>query len=78
MPFTEQVGKMRKEDRDENDWLLVGPRSTSYVLQEASRLNIGLAARSTTWRHENDIQDESHLGVMHEMLGDALGLFCVH
>ena len=75
MPFTEQVQKMRKEELDDNDWLLVGPRSTPFVLGEASRLNIGLTARSTTWRHENKVDDESHIGVTHELLSEALELF---
>jgi hypothetical protein len=37
-----------------------------------------MTARATTWRHENSIPDESHNGIVHELISEAVELFaCV-
>ncbi len=78
MSFQEQVQTMMREEFSEGDWLLVGPRSSPYCLGEVSRLNTGMVARSTSWRHENNIQDDSHFGSTHELISEAIEMFvCV-
>ncbi len=55
MSFQEQVQTMMREEFSEGDWLLVGPRSSPYCLGEVSRLNTGMVARSTSWRHRGHL-----------------------
>jgi hypothetical protein len=78
LPFPEQVFKMSSEEYNEKDWLLVGPRSAMFCLQAVAALGTGMTARSTTWRHENSIQDDSHVGMTHELISEAIELMaCV-
>ena len=78
LPFPDQVYKMSHEEYSEKDWLLVGPRSTMFCLQAVAALGTGMTARSTTWRHENSIQDDSHIGSTHELISEAIELMaCV-
>lgn len=75
MTFTQQVLIMAKEDFKETDWVLIGPRSAPYVFTEVAKLQTGMVTRSGTWRHENGIDDHSHIGQAHELISEALELF---
>ncbi len=75
MPFPEQVAKMHLEKFGDDDWILVGPRSAPYVLQEIAKTNVGAATRSVTWKHENAVPDDSHNGQLHEVISEAVDLF---
>ncbi len=78
MDFASTVRRMKQEKFDESDWMLIGPRSAPYCLNEYARGGVGTSTRSTTWRHENSVQEESHHGVTHELISEALELFaCV-
>ena len=57
---------------------LDGPRTTLYYCHEYSLSGCGPVLRHATWKHENKLQDEDRLNVLHEMLSEFLELLgCV-
>ena len=78
MSFPDQVHKMSLEVFSEDDWMMIGPRSSAFCLGEVARLNLGMVSRSNTWRHENNVAEDSRNGQVHELISEALELFiCV-
>ncbi len=75
MTFAEQVLKMAKEEFPDPDWGLLGPRSAPYCLTEYAKVGSSLVTRSSTWRHENNIDEHSHVGQIHELVSEAIDLF---
>ncbi|CAK0852610.1 unnamed protein product, partial [Prorocentrum cordatum] len=63
---------------DFDDWVLSGPRTTLYVVGEIAKMNGGPVQRHTTWKHENELTDEEHSVVAHEMLSEILELACTY
>ena len=75
MTFGSQVLRMKREEFSLADWGLVGPRSAPHYLFEISKTGMGAITRSTAWKHENHVQDDSHVGQMHELIAEALEHF---
>ena len=57
---------------------LDGPRTAQYYCFESSLSGCGPVMRHATWKHENRLQDEDRLNLIHEMLSEFLELLgCV-
>ena len=74
MDFPGQVLKMKKHEFKEDQWMLVGPRSAPFCCLAVARQQKGLVDRSVTWKHENRVEEDSHIGQMHECCSEALEL----
>lgn len=54
------------------DWALEGPRTALWYVTQVARTGTGLVARHQTWRHENKLEEESHLCSLHEIISEIL------
>ena len=60
------------------DWPLQGPHTTCWWVKQVSRTGTGFVARHHTWRHENNVPEDSKNCMVHEVVCEALELLgCV-
>jgi len=61
-----------------DDFALEGPRTFRWWVQQVFRLGTGAVARHHTWRHENSVNEDSHLNQLHEVLSEVVEMaLCV-
>ena len=65
-----EVAEISAESDFHDDWLIDGPRSAAWPLQQTGRLGLDPVARCNQWKHDNKQQDDQFTAVIHEVLSE--------